>query len=438
MAETDHAEFVRHLQAEKLQTQEARTRYTIQKLTYVTGLLGLGSLGIEATPLFDSRYLLLLAPWVAAAHDLYIMGEDYSVKRIGAFLKAQGASETERTWETWVGRRRDPFAPWAMPLLTTLVYVGALLLSQGLGQPVTTGTLYRLWMVITPIPTWASFAFYHVLRRRLAQEWGASPSDTASGPLAALQRTVFDEDGQLSATAYAAVKRLFTRTQRDPALLKALGSEYARVEYLLNVAQDGAPVAAGTDIIEDFHRVVEAMPDFERWFREATSSDGRATLLIARWLCHAAGFRHRTVELFLDHPTLLDHTIVQVRGLQKAEAPGLFDLPAAGHVSDTESVDAALSKELQEELGVSIGAVSDLTALGTYAYADGTNVEHRAVYRGRLSEADWLNLSAGDDELLAITCLPVHKLQALIAAQPERVASGLRGSFGLYLAARAG
>lgn len=438
MAETDHAEFVRHLQAEKLQTQEARTRYTIQKLTYVTGLLSLGSLGIEATQFLDSRYLLLLAPWVAAAHDLYIMAEDYSVKRIGAFLKAQGANETERTWETWVGRRRDPFAPWAMPLLTTLVYVGALLLSQGLGPSVTTSAPYRLWLVITPIPTWASFVFYHVLRRRLAQEWGTSASNTASGPLAALQRTVRDEDGQLTGTSYDAVKRLFTRTQREPTLLQALGPEYARAEFLLNVDQEGVPVVAGDSIIEDYARVVEVTPNFERWFREGMGSDGRPTLLVARWLCHAAGFRHRTVELFLDHPTLSDHTVLQVRGLQKAEASGLFDLPAAGHVSGIGSVEAALGNELQEELGVHISAVRDLTALGAYAYADGANVEHRTVYRGRLSEADWLKLSAGDDELLAITCLPVYKLQALIAAQPERVASGLRGSFGLYLAARNG
>mgnify|MGYP000880263643 CR=1 FL=1 len=438
MAETDHAEFVRHLQAEKLQTQEARTRYTIQKLTYVTGLLGLGSLGIEATQLLDSRYLLLLAPWVATAHDFYIMGEDYSVKRIGAFLKAQGASETERTWETWIGRRRDPFAPWAMPLLTTLVYVGALLLSQGLGQPVTTGPLYRLWMVITPIPTWASFAFYHVLRHRLAQAWGASAPAAITGPLAALRRTVSDEDGRLTHAAVSAAARLLARTQRDPALLEVFGAEYARTEYLLNVDRDGTPVPAANETVADFRRLAEATPDFGRWFREATLSDGRATLLVARWLCHAAGFRHRTVELFLDHPALPDHTVLQVRGLQMAEAPGLFDLPAAGHVSGTESVEAAFSKELQEELGVSIGAVEQLAALGTYAYADGTNAEHRTVYRGRLSEADWLKLSAGDDELLAITCLPVHKLQSLIAAQPERVASGLRGSFGLYLAARAG
>ncbi len=93
MAETDHAEFVRHLQAEKLQTQGGPHPLYDPETDVCHRAPGPGSLGIEATPLFDSRYLLLLAPWVAAAHDLYIIGEDYSVKRIGAFLKAQGASE---------------------------------------------------------------------------------------------------------------------------------------------------------------------------------------------------------------------------------------------------------------------------------------------------------------------------------------------------------
>src|SRR5438876_9583555 len=38
------AEFLKHLQNEKLQTQTARTRYVTQKLAYATGLLALGSL----------------------------------------------------------------------------------------------------------------------------------------------------------------------------------------------------------------------------------------------------------------------------------------------------------------------------------------------------------------------------------------------------------
>ncbi len=93
MAETDHAELRPTSAGGETETQGGPHQETSQKLTYVTGLLGLLRWASRPRCLLDSRYLLLLAPWVAAAHDLYIIGEDYSVKRIGAFLKVQGASE---------------------------------------------------------------------------------------------------------------------------------------------------------------------------------------------------------------------------------------------------------------------------------------------------------------------------------------------------------
>jgi 8-oxo-dGTP pyrophosphatase MutT (NUDIX family) len=240
--------------------------------------------------------------------------------------------------------------------------------------------------------------------------------------------------------AFRATTHLFAEAQRDPKLLEAFGAEYERVEALLCVDRTGEPVAVNATTLADLRRAVQKAPELGRWFREATLPDGRRAVLISRWLCHAAGFRHRTVHLLLDHPTLLDHTVLQVRGLNRPEAPGLFDLPAAGHVAGLETVEDALRKELREELNVSLNAVEDLTCLGSYTYADldGVNVEYRTVFRGRLSEVDWMRLGASDEELLAIVFLPVHKLAALITAHPERVASGLSGSLGRYLLARNG
>jgi len=60
---------------------------------------------------------------IAIAFDLYISGEDYSVKRIGAFLGVNSSSETEKRWEDYVHKFRDPFAPFAMPLLTIAVVI---------------------------------------------------------------------------------------------------------------------------------------------------------------------------------------------------------------------------------------------------------------------------------------------------------------------------
>src|SRR6185503_3161329 len=78
-------DFIKHLREEKLQTQTSRTKYVTQKLAYATGLLALGSLK-SGSGSVDLSPLLYSVPLLALAFDLYILGEDYSVKRIGCFL----------------------------------------------------------------------------------------------------------------------------------------------------------------------------------------------------------------------------------------------------------------------------------------------------------------------------------------------------------------
>ncbi len=249
-----------------------------------------------------------------------------------------------------------------------------------------------------------------------------------------LRQIVHDADGELTAAAYRAAEQVFADMKRDPEVQEALGKEFGQEEALLCVDRTGLPVPVGDAELVDFGRTIAASPDFGLWFRRSTLPNGRSTLLIARWLCHIAGLRHRTVLLFLDHPTLSDHTVVQLRGLGKAEAPGLIDLPAAGHVVGLETIDEALRKETGEELGLTLDSIECLTCLGSYEHADtgANNAEYRTVYRGRLRREAWLRLGAGDEELLAIAFLPMNKLQALVAAHPERVASGLSASLPLY------
>ena len=62
-----------------------------------------------------------------------------------------------------------------------------------------------------------------------------------------------------------------------------------------------------------------------------------------------AGLRHQTVEVFLDPPNLDGHTYVQIRSLDKVEAPGALDIPCAGHISETSDAFLSMAKELEEE-----------------------------------------------------------------------------------------
>ena len=99
-------DFVSHLREEKLYAQQARSAYTQRKLAYGAALLGIGALSFQQFNL-NLNPVLYLVPFVAAAFDLYILAEDYSVKRIGAYLR-EHSSRQERDWELYVSRTATP------------------------------------------------------------------------------------------------------------------------------------------------------------------------------------------------------------------------------------------------------------------------------------------------------------------------------------------
>ena len=438
--------FLDHLREEKLGTQEARTKYVLNKLAYATLLLGFGSLSIEVTNV-NFRWLLYLVPFVALAFDFYIMGEDYSVKRQGAFLRAHSLDPVERRWEQWASQNRDPFAPLAMPLLTTLLLLGSTVVVVSIEgtAAIVQSPWFWSWFVVSEALCWGCFAFYRSMRERVAGD-ARQITGGAVQPVKPVRQTIAaveKADHQLNQAAYRQVRRLFDSCQSNPLYLQnvqQMAPEYGRREFLMCVDRQGNPVVTSEKTIADFCETVARCPDFELWFRKAERPGHDApVLLVARWLCHLVGFRHGTVHLFIDHPTLTDHTLVQVRAVDKAESPGCFDLPAAGHAVGLESVQDTLFKELLEELGLERDALHGLTWLGGYEYCEPAgqpgfrNVEYRAVFQGRLSREGWLEVSAADDEVAAVAVFSLAELGEMIARFPERIASGLGASFPVYL-----
>jgi len=162
-------------------------------------------------------------------------------------------------------------------------------------------------------------------------------------------------------------------------------------------------------------------------------------LLVPRWLCHLVGFRHRAVHLFIDHPTAVEYTLVQVRGFDKTESPGQFDLPTAGHVVGLDTTTNTLIKELEEELGLSQDDILALQPVGSYEYCGAMdepgfrNVEFRAIYIGCLKPDALDKARFVDHEVAALSVFSLSEIETLIERFPERVASGLAGSFPMYL-----
>jgi 8-oxo-dGTP pyrophosphatase MutT (NUDIX family) len=260
--------------------------------------------------------------------------------------------------------------------------------------------------------------------------------------IAHLRNATAKADCTLTPAVYSETKALFLASPPQSPLLGALiqlAPEYGRSEYLRSVAADGEQVLAMPRILADYRKTVASNPEFELWFREATTAEDKPVLLAARWLCHLVGLRHPTAELFIDHPSLPDHTLVQVRGLGKVEAPGCFDLPSAGHVVGTETAFDTLLKEMKEELNLEQGDILELTQIGSYPFSDQVsdgrlcNTEYRTVYRGRLADDTWPKLRFADGEVAAIGFFSLPALRELLDRHPERVASGLAQSLATYL-----
>jgi len=217
-----------------------------------------------------------------------------------------------------------------------------------------------------------------------------------------------------------------------------LAPAYGAREQLLVVAACGQPASLDPKARLELERATMRESGLARWMRPSSETG----VWVARWLCHLAGLRHRTVQLFIDHPHFSQATLVQIRSVDKAHYPGCLDIPAAGHVSGDENPRDALVAELAQELGLSARQLLMVVPIGGYEAKDDhtqtamLDVEFRLVYAARLCEGAMREVCFADGEVAALAICDLDELQALLDRYPERAASGLRGSWPLYLAYR--
>lgn len=125
--ERSNKEFLTDLRKEIFQSQERRGKILIQKLSFITGLFGIGAIGKFGEPNMNinTDYIFYIIPFIALIFDLYLMGEDYSVKRAGHFIKNSIAVPSEeKRWEEYIQKgKRDKFPSWAYRITTILIIV---------------------------------------------------------------------------------------------------------------------------------------------------------------------------------------------------------------------------------------------------------------------------------------------------------------------------
>jgi isopentenyldiphosphate isomerase len=240
-----------------------------------------------------------------------------------------------------------------------------------------------------------------------------------------------------------------------------LTREYGRQEYLLVVGADGEPGGGGAALVQRFSVHCAAHSQFGLWFqlaglrleedlspRAGENADGadeaisEPVLLAARWLCHLVGLRHRTVEIFLDLPGVGQGlTLVQVRGMDKVEAPGAFDIPCAGHASETETTAEALRHELSEELNLAPEDLDGLRLVARYVSPARSsastillNEEYRYLFRARIKPGAAGRIAFRDGEVAGLALVNFAEMTRLALRFPERIASGLGDALGYYRA----
>ncbi|MCP4646094.1 MAG: NUDIX domain-containing protein [bacterium] len=259
--------------------------------------------------------------------------------------------------------------------------------------------------------------------------------------LLGLRDTLRAEGFVLNERTFSATRAFFLRSEEDEAFrhsLTALAPDLNLEEFVLNLTDSGLPVRGDDAVRAEYTALCEERPEFASWFREEPGLDG-TTLLVARWLAHLVGFRHYAVHIFLDHPTLDDHTFVQLRSFDKCGYPGCFDSPVGGHIKGLQSMDDAVRAEVEEELGLDVDA--DTHGLVQFASCEHVDpdtrpefrdVEYRLLFAGRLREGALTRCRFPDGEVAALCQFALHELDTLVSRHPDRVASGLLGSYDLY------
>ena len=109
------------------ETQQRRSNLDVIKITFVSALLGFGTVNIKDITTFYQ--VLYVAPLVAVFLDFLVMGEHFSIRRVGAFLRLSESSDAgEKDYEFFVSHNRDRFFVMGSRGFTVLSFVAALAL----------------------------------------------------------------------------------------------------------------------------------------------------------------------------------------------------------------------------------------------------------------------------------------------------------------------
>ena len=130
----DANRFLSALNEEKITSQKRRGELVAKKLTWVTGLFALGTIKLPLTE--ETHFLLFFVPIISLVFDLYIIGENFGIKRMGSFVRLTMRDTCEGEWESWLSPRRDMFSRNALLLSSAIILIACAVVLRWLGTSI--------------------------------------------------------------------------------------------------------------------------------------------------------------------------------------------------------------------------------------------------------------------------------------------------------------
>ena len=162
----DNCDFLRDLRGEIAAGQQRRSSLIRMKIAATIGLFGLSSFKIVNGSESSFFYLAYFLPFVVLVFDLFIAGEDFSVKRGGRFmLLSEHAPDEEKCWEKVVNQNRPPYSKIAHVVASSIFMIVAAVSLWP--QSKNNQRFYWSWILLSVISLSLSGVYHMTLKNRL-------------------------------------------------------------------------------------------------------------------------------------------------------------------------------------------------------------------------------------------------------------------------------
>lgn len=117
--------FVKIIRQEQFDTMERGFKVEERKILFVIALFGIGGYGYNENIMKNFGYLYYLIPLLAIAFDVLIARLNFSVRRIGVFLRGHSTS-LDGDWESFVHKYRDSYFRFGTDIFTIITFLASI------------------------------------------------------------------------------------------------------------------------------------------------------------------------------------------------------------------------------------------------------------------------------------------------------------------------